>query len=394
MYDQEMYGSEEGDSPWEGVRFSTDLNGRSTGTLLVSFGYSSIDLVGKTLIIADANGIAGGCGVIGGDVQGTNSSTMLVSYALSGLEKSEIPLTAPEIKRIPGYLGLLQVTGSVSIETFELSKHAAVLGLYPGYTGQQSQIQGYGEIIVKSSTNLQVNYVLENLKPSSSGGIHVHTGSTCSAANGHYYDTDREDPWIVKKWTSDINGRAKGTFFVRPGPNSINVLGRTLVVHDSANSARAACGVIQTLDFVTVQYDLKGVQLNRFGKVAVHEGNTCKSTELVGLPYKDSDKFGTSTDPWGMKYGSGPSGTAVGSFNVAYGFSLDQTIGRVVVVYDSSNVAVACGVLTQVSWGSSEVACLLYGGGKQWCGVWWWWWWCVSKVCVRSLCFLSMPRWC
>ena len=125
--------------------------------------------------------------------------TVLLSYALTGLEKSEIPLVTA-LGRFPGYLGVQEVTGTVSLATAAFSKQVAVVGLYPGYTGVQSKVQGYAEIVQISATEIKVAYHLYNLAPNSQGGIHVHTGSTCSASGGHYYDTDREDPWVVKQY--------------------------------------------------------------------------------------------------------------------------------------------------------------------------------------------------
>ena len=125
--------------------------------------------------------------------------TVLLSYALTGLEKSEIPLVTT-LGRFPGYLGVQEVTGTVSLATSAFSKQVAVVGLYPGYTGVQSKVQGYAEIVQISATEIKVAYHLYNLAPNSQGGIHVHTGSMCSASGGHYYDTDREDPWVVKQY--------------------------------------------------------------------------------------------------------------------------------------------------------------------------------------------------
>ena len=354
MYDKDLYGMNAEDDPWNGVRFQTDRLGRASGTLLVSFGYVTSELASKTLVVTDVDGIAGGCTILGGNVDGgSNSTTMIMSYSLSGLEKSEIPLLAPRMGRYPGYAGILQISGTVSVQTQSLSSVATVLGLYPGYAGQRNNVQGWVDISVISATTLQVSFDLHNLLPSSSGGLHVHTGTTCEDAGGHYFDTDREDPWVAKIYTSDINGRAVGSYLVQPGPNSMNIMGRTIVLHDAdgANS-RAACGVIQTLDFVKLTYELQGV--DRFGLLSIHEGKTCSSADSVGGTYKDTTKFGTA-DPWASKYqGDGARGVAIGNFKVAYGYTLDETLDRVVIAYDSLGQRMGCGVLTQASRTSEE----------------------------------------
>jgi hypothetical protein len=196
MYDKEVYGT----SPWDGgPTLTTDETGHVSGTVLVSFGYTCSDLVGKTIVVTDHQGVAGGCGRIGLTPTDEATTTVLLSYALTGLEKSEIPLVTT-LGRFPGYLGPQEVTGTVSLATSAFSKQVAVVGLYPGYTGVQSKVQGYAEIVQISATEIKVAYHLYNLAPNSQGGIHVHTGSTCSASGGHYYDTDREDPWAVKQY--------------------------------------------------------------------------------------------------------------------------------------------------------------------------------------------------
>ena len=184
----------------------------------------------------------------------------------------------------------------------------------------------------------------------------MHAGNTCSASGGHYYDVDREDPWATKQYQADVNGHASAFYTVRPGPNSVNVLGRTFVVHDGdlANT-RIACGVVQLLDLVDVKYELEGVEALRFGKLAVHEGKSCANAGSIGTPYKNLNLFGTNTDPWGMKYGvTTSSGTAAGAFQVAFGESLDNTKDRVVVVYDTLGAKIGCGQLTQASRNSVE----------------------------------------
>ena len=103
---------------------------------------------------------------------------------------------------------------------------------------------------------------------------------------------------------ADLTGRASAFYTVRPGPNSVNVLGRTFVVHDGdVANTRIACGVVQLLDLVQVKYELEGVEALRFGKIAVHEGKSCTNAGSIGTPYKNLNLFGTNTDPWGWSTG-------------------------------------------------------------------------------------------
>jgi hypothetical protein len=218
-------------------------------------------------------------------------------------------------------------------------------------------VQGTVEILRKGiGEELEIRFDLQNLAVSSTGGLHLHQGTSCAEANGHYYDQDREDPWAAKVWTSDDQGRARGSFTIRPGPNSLNVLGRTVVIHDAdPSNSRMACGKIQLLDFSTVSYMLEGVEPERFGLLAVHDGKSCATASGIGSTYQNSQKFGASINPWGKKYGlTTVGGNAAGSFRVAYGYSLDETKGRVLIAYDSQNVKIGCGVLNLASRTSEE----------------------------------------
>ena len=111
-----------------------------SGTALVSFGYTSSELIGKTIVVTDHTGVAGGCGRIGLTPNDEPTTTVLLSYALTGLEKSEIPLVTT-MGRFPGYLGLQEVMGAVALATAAFSKQVAVVGRYPGYTGVQNQVR-------------------------------------------------------------------------------------------------------------------------------------------------------------------------------------------------------------------------------------------------------------
>ena len=88
------------------------------------------------------------------------------------------------------------------------------------------------------------------LEASTSGGFHIHTGTTCAdaaAVGGHYYahDAGAVDPWFDTKYETDADGAVSGTVaaFV---DFDLPIAGRTVVVHDAAG-ARVACGVLEAL---------------------------------------------------------------------------------------------------------------------------------------------------
>ena len=94
-------------------------------------------------------------------------------------------------------------------------------------------------------STLTVSGVLTGLEPSTSGGWHVHTGSSCTdaaGAGGHYFDGLATDPWLPVKWHSDANGVAvvsltMDDFTLDPAGDRY-VGGRTVVVHASAGTKR------------------------------------------------------------------------------------------------------------------------------------------------------------
>ncbi|GBG26932.1 Hypothetical Protein FCC1311_031552 [Hondaea fermentalgiana] len=88
---------------------------------------------------------------------------------------------------------------------------------------------------------------LGNLEPNSSGGIHVHSGSTCEIAGPHYWEGDGEDPWAGAKWYSDENGVAVLNISTSQPYVALerdSTPGRTVVVHNSEGT-RVACEALR-----------------------------------------------------------------------------------------------------------------------------------------------------
>ena len=121
---------------------------------------------------------------------------------------------------------------------------SADLGKYPGSTLAAPT----GHVSVKFHQNkLSVAYDLEKTTPSSSGGVHIHTGSTCSVAEkvgGHYWSPDLgEDTWKKATWNSDKQGKATGELTIQTGYDYAQNLSHALVIHDS-EGRRIACGLL------------------------------------------------------------------------------------------------------------------------------------------------------
>ena len=126
---------------------------------------------------------------------------------------------------------------------------------YVGYAGGQT-VNGMLRLTSEAGGALTVSGVLTGLEPSTSGGWHVHSGSSCTdaaGAGGHYFDGLATDPWLPVKWHSDANGVAVVSLTIDDftlDPAGVRYVGgRTVVVHE-AGGDKAACGVIEPYDIV------------------------------------------------------------------------------------------------------------------------------------------------
>ena len=95
---------------------------------------------------------------------------------------------------------------------------AASMGAYPGAADNSTNVTGTVTLWAASvSQPLRVYYRLAGMEPSTSGGIHVHTGTSCddaSTVGGHYWTPmmTTPDPWATTMWTSDSQGTATFPF--------------------------------------------------------------------------------------------------------------------------------------------------------------------------------------
>ena len=127
----------------------------------------------------------------------------------------------------------------------------ASIGTYPGYAGANA---ASGTIAVteidRSSGGIFVFGTLTGLEASVTGGIHIHSGVSCTTTDGpagHYWPDMNVDPWLVTTYTSDASGVASLELTVDDYTlnDGYPVAGRTVVVHDAAG-ARIGCGVIES----------------------------------------------------------------------------------------------------------------------------------------------------
>jgi len=317
-----------GTDPWN-TTWSSDASGDAIGAIIINSGYNTLeDNVRHAVVIHESDGSRAGCGLLGDHTE---------------------------------YLTTMEV--------------------YPGYTGSQT-IKGYVVVAEAADnvTHLEVQYELWGLETNTTGGLHIHAGTTCISGDlveGHYYTTP-SDPWSTD-WTSDEYGNASDSFTIYSGVEINDNYGHAFVVHDSAasSSARAACGVIgaeeikadigaypdytgnyaingtvavaeNLNDELVVNYVLSGLETNIEGGIHIHTGTTCLVADMVLGHYYDSDTL--NVDPWTTTYSSDGFGNSYGSFTINSGYvSIAENLGHAVVIHESGGGRAGCGLLGEVN---------------------------------------------
>ena len=268
------------------------------------------------------------------------------------------------------------------------------VGTYPGAAA--NDVQG----LLRTGRTLggiKVAGVLSGLTGGTSAGIHIHTGSSCTAdatypeeaTKGHYRDGLASDPWTTE-YNSDANGVATidlamsdfSLYKTRP------VYGRAIVVHSA--TARVGCGVIGEDNHIypatvtlgrypgytgalniqgvfTLRSAYRSAELLVYGVLAglpssssagwhIHAGHTCDDATQVGGHYYEG--LG-SDDPWSpVAWVSDGVGVAevdmrMANFTLQPGAVRDVS-GRVIVVH-ADGARVACGVISPYGYGRQEV---------------------------------------
>ena len=227
------------------------------------------------------------------------------------------------------------------------------LGRYPDL----AQTIGYnvsGTFLVSDadSGGINITGTMGGLQASVSGGLHVHSGYTCSndiyddlysvSVGGHYYDGMASDPWDTM-YVSDSDGYWHNTIHVSTFTveDAFPVAYRTLVVHMSASAGktRIGCGVIGVPDTavsevgaypgysgalsvrgtvsirgnqlgegIILEGTIVGLEADVTGGIHIHSGVTCANESYVGGHYYDTDW--ASGDPWSTTYTSDENGVA------------------------------------------------------------------------------------
>eukprot|EP00041_Stephanoeca_diplocostata_P039590 m.1637119 g.1637119 ORF g.1637119 m.1637119 type:complete len:2167 (+) comp25481_c0_seq1:68-6568(+) len=170
----------------------------------------------------------------------------------------------------------------------------AAMGEYPGWAWAHPA----GTVTVESAQGpapLLIMYDMSGLPASSSGGMHIHSGTTCDAAalvGGHYWQPmNMTDPWNVIMWTSDASGRAVGNVTVTSGFGYGDNIGHALVVHAS-NGTRIGCGVLQST--LTQQVDAFFYQNGSMSYTAC--GETRHLPQSVSVLNSQTTLYGNARD--------------------------------------------------------------------------------------------------
>ena len=124
---------------------------------------------------------------------------------------------------------------------------------YYNYVGALA-VSGSVGPVTTSGTTQSFWYSLSGVDPACSGGggtapnscgIHIHSGTSCSAdAGAHYYVNPpiTSDPWTSIGYTS-VGGMASGMASVNTGGGAADIVGRAVVIHD-LGGARVACALL------------------------------------------------------------------------------------------------------------------------------------------------------
>lgn len=271
----------------------------------------------------------------------------------------------------------------VSLFAFEASGQMARVksfSKYPGYTGN---LTIRGSITIDNSgkgSQYTFHTQVTGGVPDAGHGIHVHSGVSCAAASlvgGHFWSPFPEvDPWNVINGTADNTGAIDSTSGVSFGYDAEQFVGHAMVIHDPAGT-RTACGIIEDLQVnrtvafesatlttypgyngtlnasgtvevwdldntsEIVNFRLKGVEASAIGGVHIHVGLSCaNSSTHYWTPASDPDPWNAAT-----VYTSNAQGVAEGSFKVTSGYLLSANKLHAVVIHDSNNTRIACGLL-------------------------------------------------
>jgi Cu/Zn superoxide dismutase len=269
------------------------------------------------------------------------------------------------------------IYGDVLVHTPATAIFATDTTKYPGYVGATPQPKGYVSVTqaydpthgAATSPTLKVTYRLEGFSSKAvGGGLHVHVGTTCAEAGGHYWNAEAvySDPWFTKWGLADDAGMAEGSFTLRIGYSMDQMVGRTIVLHDSEGK-RMSCAVLSSdstakMAPLHMEYATYGLEASATGGLHIHSGTSCTDTSSQGGHLYDTSLYTSDDEPWKVtKYSTDSAGRSAGEFHVVAGISMSEiapntvTLGsnKVVVLHAADGSRKACGVLVSPAQGGT-----------------------------------------
>merc|ERR1711953_318742 len=139
-------------------------------------------------------------------------------------------LRVKSFSKYPGYQGNLSVEGTLNITSVKGTETTAKQKLIWSLTGMDTACVANLSNQVKNGC-----------------GIHIHAGTSCDKADGHYYsDNLTADPWAQILYVATDEGHSAPTTEVEviTDLSDTDIKGRVIVVHALEAGARIACGVI------------------------------------------------------------------------------------------------------------------------------------------------------
>ena len=85
-----------------------------------------------------------------------------------------------------------------------------------------------------------------------SAGVHIHAGTSCDSAGGHYFNNAVvNNQWGRSNYNTFGNGKPKRSIFMFNGYTIDENVGHAIVIH-SVNGPKIACGILQYAEDVDV----------------------------------------------------------------------------------------------------------------------------------------------
>ena len=123
-----------------------------------------------------------------------------------------------------------------------------------------------------------------------------------------------------------------------------------------------------------LSYSLKGLENGVAGGLHIHTGTSCQAS---GPHYFDKDLI--YQDPWSTKYKPTSGGVTEGSFLVRAGLTLQDVMGRAIVIHDSSGSRVACALISNDPEEISPIKLQISLSGLELGKEWW-------RACLQWTC--------